>query len=193
MRDLGEDTAAVAELGIGADGAAMVEIMQDLQALLHDGVGLAVLHVGDEADAAGIFLEGGIVEPLALRHRRITHCREGRRRCRHARLAGSAHRQTPLHAARRFDTGSRHRTHVLHLAGPANVRVERSKDGANRASLVFRRLACAVLGRPRPPQAPWACRPAAPVRLPLCGRHAYEWFWQFWPYPSSYVRSVALV
>lgn len=96
MRDLGEDAAAVAKLGIGTDRAAMVEIVQDLQALLDDRMGLAVLHVGDEADAAGVLLIGRIIETLALRHRRVAHRREGRCRSRHARLAGSAHRQTPL-------------------------------------------------------------------------------------------------
>jgi threonine aldolase len=42
----------------------MVDVAQDVEALLDDGVALAVLHVGDEADAAGILLLGGIVEAL---------------------------------------------------------------------------------------------------------------------------------
>ena len=49
----------------------MVEIDQDLQALLEDLVRLAVLHVGDEADAAGIVLVRGIVEPLRARQQRV--------------------------------------------------------------------------------------------------------------------------
>ena len=50
-------------IGIGADRAAMVEVDEDLQALLDDGVRLAVLHVGDEADAAGVLLVRRVVEP----------------------------------------------------------------------------------------------------------------------------------
>ena len=73
MRDLHEHAAAVARLRVGAHRAAMVEVEQDLQAHLDDGVRLAVLHVGDEADAAGIVLVGGVVEPLGLRKARIPH------------------------------------------------------------------------------------------------------------------------
>ena len=54
--DLGQHAAAVAERRVGADRAAMVEIDQDLQALLENGVRGAALHVGDDADAAGIAL-----------------------------------------------------------------------------------------------------------------------------------------
>ena len=61
MGDLSENAASVAERGIGPDRAAMVEIDQNLQTLLQDFVRLAVLHVGDEADAAGIVLLRGVV------------------------------------------------------------------------------------------------------------------------------------
>ncbi len=71
VRNLGQHAAAVAERGIRADRAAMVEVDQDLQALFEDVVRLAVLHVGHEADAAGIVLVGGIVEPLGRRRQRI--------------------------------------------------------------------------------------------------------------------------
>ena len=71
MRNLHEHAAAVAELGVGADRAAMVEIDEDLQALLEDVVRLAVAHVGDEADAAGIVLPGGVVEALGARQERV--------------------------------------------------------------------------------------------------------------------------
>ena len=67
VRDLGQHAAAVAERRVGADRAAMVEIDEDLQALFEDVVRLAVVHVGDEADAAGIVLLGGIVEALGAR------------------------------------------------------------------------------------------------------------------------------
>ncbi len=101
VRDLGEDAATVAELGVGADGAAMVEVAQDLQALLDQPVALAVLHVGDEADAAGVFLVGGVVEALARRQRRVAHGRETPCFFSTHRLAGRAHRQTPLAGPRR--------------------------------------------------------------------------------------------
>ena len=67
MRNLHEDATAVAELGIGADGAAMVEIEQDAQSHFDDRLRLFVAHIGDEADAAGIMLLGGIVEALRRR------------------------------------------------------------------------------------------------------------------------------
>ena len=66
VRDLNQHAAAVAGLGIGAGGAAMVEVEQDLEAHPHDVVRLGVVHVGDEADAAGIVLLGRIVEAVSL-------------------------------------------------------------------------------------------------------------------------------
>ena len=71
MRDLGQHAATVAERRIRAHRAAVVEVDQDLQTLFEDVVRLAVLHVGDEADAAGIMLLGGIVEPLRRRRQRV--------------------------------------------------------------------------------------------------------------------------
>jgi hypothetical protein len=58
---------AVAHQRIGADGAAMVEIDQDLQALAHDGVRFPPLDVGHEADAAGIVFVAWVVQSLLLR------------------------------------------------------------------------------------------------------------------------------
>ena len=71
VRDLGQHAAAVAERGIRAHRAAMVEVDQNLQALFEDVVRLAVLHVGHKADAAGIVLLGGIVERLGRRRQRV--------------------------------------------------------------------------------------------------------------------------
>ena len=73
MRDLHEDAAAVAHLGIGADGAAVVEVPQDVEALRDDGVRFAVLHIDDEADPAGILLVVRIVEALPLRKAGVAH------------------------------------------------------------------------------------------------------------------------
>ena len=67
VRNLHQDAGAVAGARIGADRAAMLEIEQDGQRILHDLLGLPALDVGDEADAAGILGEGGIVEAVAFR------------------------------------------------------------------------------------------------------------------------------
>ena len=50
--------------GIGADSAAMVEIEQDLQAHCDDFVRLGVVHIGDEADAAGVMLVARVIQAL---------------------------------------------------------------------------------------------------------------------------------
>ena len=78
--DLRQHAAAVAERRVGAGRAAMVEIDQDLQALLEDRVRGAALHVGDDADAAGIALVRRIVETLRAGQRRVGAARQRRRR-----------------------------------------------------------------------------------------------------------------
>ena len=78
MRDLQQHAGAVARLGIGADGAAMFEVSQDAQAVGDDLVALDVLDVGDEADAAGIMLAGGV---------------DRARRAREGRMGGTGYRQ----------------------------------------------------------------------------------------------------
>ena len=50
-----------------AAGAAMIEILQDLERLLQDPMRLAALDVDDETDAAGIVLEARVVESLRTR------------------------------------------------------------------------------------------------------------------------------
>ena len=57
---------AVADQRIGADGAAMVEVDQDLQALADDVMRLAALDVGHEADAARVVLVARVVQSLLL-------------------------------------------------------------------------------------------------------------------------------
>ena len=64
VRDLHKNAASIAELGIRADGAAMVEVQQDLQRLFDDLVCLAIVQVGDEADAAGVASMQRIEEAL---------------------------------------------------------------------------------------------------------------------------------
>ena len=56
--NLDQDAGAVAHQLVGADRAAVVEVLQDQQALLDDRVALVALDVGDEADAAGIVFVG---------------------------------------------------------------------------------------------------------------------------------------
>ena len=67
VRDLHQDAGAVAGARIGADRAAMLEIEQDRQRVLDDLVRLAVLDVGDEADAAGVRVVDRIVEADRVR------------------------------------------------------------------------------------------------------------------------------
>ena len=65
--DLDQAAGAVAHQRVGADGAAVVEIDQDLQALADDVVRLPALDVGHEADAARVVLVARVVKPLFLR------------------------------------------------------------------------------------------------------------------------------
>ena len=66
--ELGQDPRPVAGLLLRAPGAAVVEVQEDLDAQADDLVGLDVVEVGDEADAAGVVLEAGIVEPVPRLH-----------------------------------------------------------------------------------------------------------------------------
>src|SRR6185312_15697267 len=45
---------------IGAHGTAVLEVLQDPEAILHDALRLQIAQTDDEADAAGIMLAGGI-------------------------------------------------------------------------------------------------------------------------------------
>ena len=62
VRNLHQDAGAVAHARIGADRAAMLEVEQNGEAVVDDLVRLASLKIGDEADAAGILVERGIVK-----------------------------------------------------------------------------------------------------------------------------------
>ena len=64
IRNLQQHPGPVTEQRIGPGGAAMVEVEQDAQPVLHDLVALAALDVCHEADAAGIVLVDGVVHPL---------------------------------------------------------------------------------------------------------------------------------
>ena len=67
IRHLDEAAGPVADQRVGPDGAAMVEIDQDLQTARDDVVRFSSLDVGDETDAARIMLVARVVESLSLR------------------------------------------------------------------------------------------------------------------------------
>ncbi len=62
--DLDQDARAVAHQLVGAHRAAVVEVLEDLQALLHDGMRLRALDVRHEADATGVVFTRRVVEPV---------------------------------------------------------------------------------------------------------------------------------
>ena len=63
---LNDQPGPVAGQRVAPAGAAMRQVLQDGQALLHDGVRLDAVEVGDEADAAGVVLEAWVIEPLSF-------------------------------------------------------------------------------------------------------------------------------
>ncbi len=73
VRNLNQTAGAVADQGIGADRAAMIQVEQDLQAAADDVVRLSALDVHDEADAASVVLVAGVVKSLSLRQAHRTH------------------------------------------------------------------------------------------------------------------------
>ena len=62
--NLHEDAGTVAGKRVGADGAAMGQILEDLETVLDDLMARPRLQIGDEADAAGIVFSLRIVESL---------------------------------------------------------------------------------------------------------------------------------
>ena len=66
VRNLHQDAGAVAGQRIASAGAAMGQVVEHLEALLHDVVRALALDVDDEADAARVVLVRGIVETLRV-------------------------------------------------------------------------------------------------------------------------------
>jgi hypothetical protein len=64
VRHLQQHAGAVAGVRFGAARAAVVEVRQNLQALLKNLVRFAALGIHDKADAAGIVLIRRVVQPL---------------------------------------------------------------------------------------------------------------------------------
>src|SRR5262245_32609068 len=70
MRDLHENAGAVAGERVGSGGAAMGQVLEDLQPVLDDLAAWPAFEIGDETDAASIALVLRIVESLRGRRRR---------------------------------------------------------------------------------------------------------------------------
>src|SRR3546814_7036771 len=66
--DLDQEARAVAHELVIAHGAAVVQVFQDLQALLDDGVAFAPFDMGDETHATGVVFLFGVVQALACRN-----------------------------------------------------------------------------------------------------------------------------
>jgi hypothetical protein len=64
MRDLDQDSGAVARVGLTAAGAAVLQVLQNLERLGDNPMRLAALDVHHEADATGVVLVGRVIEPL---------------------------------------------------------------------------------------------------------------------------------
>ena len=168
VRDLHEDAAAVAHLGVGADRAAMVEVLEDREALLDDGVALAVLHVGDEADAAGILFVCRIVEALGRRQAGIAHRADRVRRGRS--VAGMPAGTSGLASGSRRSCSSSHPLGRqgfavgFRAAGGATARMPAALRVLSRVGVLLWR-APAPRGRPG-----LAISREAPVPPAFCGR-----------------------
>jgi len=67
VRQLDQDPGAVASKGIRSDGAAMIEVVHDLESLVDQVVAGLVADVGDEPEPAGVMFLRGIVHPLRRR------------------------------------------------------------------------------------------------------------------------------
>ncbi len=69
VRDLGEDAGAVTGVRLCAGGAAVLQVAQDGQRLLDDGVVGDAGQRGDESDATGVVLVSRVVQALSSRSR----------------------------------------------------------------------------------------------------------------------------
>ena len=67
MGNLQQDAGAIASLGVGAHGAAVLEVLEDRQPVAHHAVALGIMDIGDEADAAGIVFVARIVKTVRFR------------------------------------------------------------------------------------------------------------------------------
>jgi hypothetical protein len=75
VRHLHEDAGAVAGVLLAAAGPAVLQVQQHLDRLVDDRVRATPVSVDHEADAAGVVLEAGVVQPLRARTFGVCHLR----------------------------------------------------------------------------------------------------------------------
>ena len=82
--NLNQDAGTVAGKRVGANRAAVGQVLQDLQALLDDRVRFRAFDMRDKADATRIVFVGGIVQSLGtgrVRHALTSQVKKGRVEC----------------------------------------------------------------------------------------------------------------
>ncbi len=146
VRDLHQDAGAVAHARIGADGAAMFEVAENLQAILDGLVRLLALDIGDEADAAGILVERGVVETLRQARAGIGVGISARN------VAGSRHDPAPIKLGACLPLAHRALPPLRPLTYPP--RPQRQTSAAVHAQTISRRAA--LSGRRRRGRSYWA-------------------------------------
>jgi hypothetical protein len=73
--NLNQDPGTVAHQRVGTNRAAVIQVLQDQQALLDDRVTFLAPDVRYKTDATGVVLVGWVVKPLPFRYGRIHHAR----------------------------------------------------------------------------------------------------------------------
>jgi hypothetical protein len=71
--NLQQDACAVAQQRVIAGGAAMRQVVEDLQALLNNRVAFRALDLGHESHATRVALVGGVIQALPCRKSRVSH------------------------------------------------------------------------------------------------------------------------
>jgi hypothetical protein len=64
---LNHDASTIAGLGVSSYGAAVFKILENAQAIINGAVAFDIVDVGDKANAAGIMLVAGMIQPMGLR------------------------------------------------------------------------------------------------------------------------------
>ncbi len=64
MRDLKQDTRAVARIRVAAGRAPVFQFAQHIQSLLDNGMGFMAFGVGDKADAASVMFKRRVVQSM---------------------------------------------------------------------------------------------------------------------------------
>jgi hypothetical protein len=66
VRYLDQNARSIAGDWVGAHGAAMLEVLEDVERVLDDAMRFAALEVGDEADAAGVIFAARVEQAAGL-------------------------------------------------------------------------------------------------------------------------------